>query len=1112
MAARFSKWTAVLLCAVLLLTSVSWTAFADENGASKAEENLAGTDWEPVAAGETVNVVLEAGQTEKYAFIAEETASYVIFSANAGSTDPFVRIYAKENMQDLAKVLVSEDEGGVGDNFRVVLSLEQGQEIGIEAGAAKTGSYDLTVVKEALLTLDGNGAGLEGSEIRLEVPFAPGESLGTILEGVERFVREDRNLEGWTEQPDGELIPDIFAYYPEEGQTLYALWAEFPDLTLGVSAQISLMGGSFKRFLFTPEEAGWYAIYTTGGSEADPYGFLYEDTAFKRRITGDDSSGSGSNFRIVSELVGGHSYGIYAGAFETGAFALHVVKASSFTLDGNGGFTLTRDSRVTAGFAGSEKLGAAIDNAIRFFREGYYLSGWSETQDGEPIANLSQTVPTDGATYYAVWEKITELSAGETVRVSLSGTAGQRFLFTPEKSGYYVFHSDNSNGIGDSVCELYGDGFFENVLAESETGLTTKTFLFSYYLEAGTTYGFYLHLDEIPQETFDFTIDQASAVFFGGSGGLTADGESDEVIYFYEGLSLTEVGSLSKGFFKENSENIGWTAEPDGELIADADQVFPRDGEHYYLFWKDVEKVFYGDEKELSIEKEGSLRFLFTPEETANYYFYLTNVKEGVFLELLLFSDSGFQEIMADAEGNDDYPNPEVIEKLKAGKTYGIEICRDFDRGNDKEAFRLTVAKQITVTLDGNGGKTAKDKASVKFTGSSLRTVAELAAKVTFVREHYEQIGWTYEASSDYTCRLTSMPTDGQTVYACWQKEKVTVEYNAGEGTYKSNGKKSYTAEEEYDEPLKNYPRVELVSDIPGKVFDKWYLDKDCTKPIDVVSISIYRPLSDMTLYAGYRWIATPTPTPVPQVKSIRLSKTKATLYLGKKLTLTAKALPTNAVKRDIKWVSGDTKIVKVSSTGVVTPVTTGTVKVWAKTANGTKAFCTVTVVRPPVQSIKLSKSQGTLKVGKKATLTATVSPSYAANKTVTWTSSNSKVATVSKNGVVIAVARGECVITASTKNGVSASCKLTVKQPVKKLTLNKTTVKVKKGKTVKLSVDVAPKNANNKKVFWTSGNPKIATVDAKGVVKGVARGETTITVTAADGSGKTAACKVIVV
>ncbi|MGX8704614.1 MAG: hypothetical protein ACSW8H_09240, partial [bacterium] len=347
MEARFSKWMAALVSAILLLTSVSWTAFADAAGGSKAEENLAAAIWKPIAAGETVKVVLEEEGTATYSFVAEETGNYVVFSANAKGADPYVQIFEKENIPDREKALVSEDEGGVGENFRVVLPLVKGQEIGIEVGSLEAGSFDLTVVKEALLTLDGNGAGLEGSEIRLEVPFAPGESLRSILDGVHDFSREDRNLDGWAEKPDGEPIPDISAYYPKEGQTLYACWVDFAFLTLEESVEVSMIGGSFQRFLFTPEETGWYAIYSTGNGEADPYGFLYEDAAFKNRLTGDDSSDANSNFRINYKLVGGHAYGIYVGAFEAGSFELHVIKASAFTLDGNGGATMSGKSSVT---------------------------------------------------------------------------------------------------------------------------------------------------------------------------------------------------------------------------------------------------------------------------------------------------------------------------------------------------------------------------------------------------------------------------------------------------------------------------------------------------------------------------------------------------------------------------------------------------------------------------------------------------------------------------------------------------------------------------------------------------------------------------------------------
>ena len=85
------------------------------------------------------------------------------------------------------------------------------------------------------------------------------------------------------------------------------------------------------------------------------------------------------------------------------------------------------------------------------------------------------------------------------------------------------------------------------------------------------------------------------------------------------------------------------------------------------------------------------------------------------------------------------------------------------------------------------------------------------------------------------------------------------------------------------------------------------------------------------------------------------------------------------------------------------------------------------------------------------------------------------------------------------------------MKQPVTKLTINKTKLTVKAGKTAALKVTVAPSNANNKSLRWTSSNQKIATVTQNGTVKGIKRGTVTITAAAKDGSGKKVTCKVTV-
>ncbi|MCL2780849.1 MAG: Ig-like domain-containing protein, partial [Actinomycetia bacterium] len=160
---------------------------------------------------------------------------------------------------------------------------------------------------------------------------------------------------------------------------------------------------------------------------------------------------------------------------------------------------------------------------------------------------------------------------------------------------------------------------------------------------------------------------------------------------------------------------------------------------------------------------------------------------------------------------------------------------------------------------------------------------------------------------------------------------------------------------------------------------------------------------------------------------------------------------------------------------------------------------------------VRLNHASAALKIGQKLTLAATVSPSNASNKTVRWTSSNTKVATVSATGVVTGKAPGKATITVTTANGAkTAKCVLTVRRAVTGVKLSKKTLAIKVGKKTTLKATVAPTNATTKTVRWTSSNPKLATVNAKGVITAKKPGKVTITVRTTDG-GKTAKCAVTV-
>lgn len=160
---------------------------------------------------------------------------------------------------------------------------------------------------------------------------------------------------------------------------------------------------------------------------------------------------------------------------------------------------------------------------------------------------------------------------------------------------------------------------------------------------------------------------------------------------------------------------------------------------------------------------------------------------------------------------------------------------------------------------------------------------------------------------------------------------------------------------------------------------------------------------------------------------------------------------------------------------------------------------------------VALDKKVATVNVGKKVTVKATVTPANADNKTLVWTSSNTKIATVS-NGVVKGVKAGRVIITAKTTDGsnISATCTVTVKQPVTSISLSKKAT-MYTGKKLTLKAKVNPANASNKALTWKSSNAKVAKVSSKGIVTGVKAGTVKITATAKDGSRKSATCTVTV-
>ena len=166
------------------------------------------------------------------------------------------------------------------------------------------------------------------------------------------------------------------------------------------------------------------------------------------------------------------------------------------------------------------------------------------------------------------------------------------------------------------------------------------------------------------------------------------------------------------------------------------------------------------------------------------------------------------------------------------------------------------------------------------------------------------------------------------------------------------------------------------------------------------------------------------------------------------------------------------------------------------------------------VESVSLDKTEYTFNtIGNTLTLTATVLPADATDKSVSWTSDKEAVATVDANGRVNAKGNGTATITVTTKDqGKTATCIITVAQWVTSISLDKTSLSLLIGAEATFSVtSVLPDNANDKTYSWSSSDSAIASVDNSGKVTAKANGKATIKATANDGSGVFASCSVIV-
>ncbi len=256
------------------------------------------------------------------------------------------------------------------------------------------------------------------------------------------------------------------------------------------------------------------------------------------------------------------------------------------------------------------------------------------------------------------------------------------------------------------------------------------------------------------------------------------------------------------------------------------------------------------------------------------------------------------------------------------------------------------------------------------------------------------------------------------------------------------------------------------------------------------------------------------------QLKTITITNAPAELEKGAQVQLGIKYIPDNTTQsKSVEWKTSDASVAVVSSTGLVTAKKTGTVTITAVSKADSSIQSKVTIkVLSHITDVTVTGPSGTLYTDTKYKFTAKITPDDTTdNKAVIWSVSDSNIAQIATDGTLSFKKAGTVDVIATVKATSSNTIikKLTVTGVkrvinVSSVALDKTTVNLKKGETVKLNATVAPADADNKEVIYTSSNSAVAKVDNTGLVTAIASGDAVITVTTKDGS-KTASCKVTV-
>ena len=233
---------------------------------------------------------------------------------------------------------------------------------------------------------------------------------------------------------------------------------------------------------------------------------------------------------------------------------------------------------------------------------------------------------------------------------------------------------------------------------------------------------------------------------------------------------------------------------------------------------------------------------------------------------------------------------------------------------------------------------------------------------------------------------------------------------------------------------------------------------------------------------------------------SVKITATRTTLGIGETAEVSATVSPSNACDTYVDWECSNTDVVTLKN-GVITAVGYGTAKITATSFNGKVGQVTITVKEITADKVTIDQSTDHLYIGKTFQASASITPENVDNPTLTWSSSDESIATVTNNGLISAVGDGEVRITATASNGVSGHFDIHVEEKVvESIQITEDNLLLYPGDTATLHAEISPSDASYPEVTWSSSSPTVMPVSKNGEISASKCGYYIITATASNG------------